>query len=218
MQRHGVQFPEGPPCSPTRSGLYGDSYSGCSKLRYMRRCRNCNVDLPNWISRDGVRRNISNRVFCLRCVPWGTRRQPRAMCRQCSGPVTARNAVFCSSKCQQEWQHRMTLGLWLAGKISGHTKRFTVSNTVRRWLIEQRGEQCWECGWATRHTITGLVPLTVDHIDGNCSNTCPENLRLLCPNCHSLTPTYGALNRGNSHRAWRRPASRPCSSVGRAPV
>jgi 5-methylcytosine-specific restriction endonuclease McrA len=24
-----------------------------------------------------------------------------------------------------------------------------------------------------------------------------KNLNLLCPNCHSLTPTYGSLNKGN---------------------
>jgi predicted HNH restriction endonuclease len=37
----------------------------------------------------------------------------------------------------------------------------------------------------------------VEHIDGNYENDREKNLTLLCPNCHSLTPTFRALNRGN---------------------
>ena len=44
--------------------------------------------------------------------------------------------------------------------------------------------------------MTGRIPLHIDHIDGDWSNNQPPNLRLLCPNCHALTASYGALNRG----------------------
>lgn len=44
------------------------------------------------------------------------------------------------------------------------------------------------------------MPLEVHHIDGNCTNNKEENLQLLCPNCHSLTPNSGSLNKGNSKR------------------
>ena len=37
--------------------------------------------------------------------------------------------------------------------------------------------------------------LQVDHIDGNPDNNKGNNLRLLCPNCHSLTPTYKGGNK-----------------------
>ena len=30
-----------------------------------------------------------------------------------------------------------------------------------------------------------------------------ENLKILCPNCHSLTPTFGALNKGNGRELRR---------------
>jgi 5-methylcytosine-specific restriction endonuclease McrA len=59
------------------------------------------------------------------------------------------------------------------------------------------------CGWDEIHPITNKVPIQLDHIDGNSENNSLQNLRLLCPNCHSLTPTFGILNKGNG-REWRR--------------
>ena len=62
---------------------------------------------------------------------------------------------------------------------------------------------CLNCGWGEVNSFTKLVPLQVHHIDGNCINNNEDNLQLLCPNCHSLTDTYGSLN-ANSSRAYRR--------------
>lgn len=44
------------------------------------------------------------------------------------------------------------------------------------------------------------VILEVEHIDGDCTNNKEENLDLICPNCHSLTATYRALNSGKGNR------------------
>ena len=54
-----------------------------------------------------------------------------------------------------------------------------------------------ECGWNKINPITNKVPIELEHIDGNSENNSLDNLKLLCPNCHSLTPTYKALNIGN---------------------
>ncbi len=42
------------------------------------------------------------------------------------------------------------------------------------------------------------IPLELDHIDGNNTNNSLKNLRLLCPNCHALTPTYRSKNRSRA--------------------
>ena len=41
------------------------------------------------------------------------------------------------------------------------------------------------------------LSLEIDHKDGNPYNNDISNLRYICPNCHSQTPTYKAKNRGN---------------------
>ena len=78
-----------------------------------------------------------------------------------------------------------------------------MSKHIRRWLLEQKGEQCWQCGWNEKHPIGDSVPIEVDHIDGDHTNNIPSNLRLLCPNCHSLTPTYKNRNKGNGRHERR---------------
>lgn len=42
------------------------------------------------------------------------------------------------------------------------------------------------------------LSLHLDHIDGDNTNNQISNLRLLCPNCHSQTPTYCGRNKKNN--------------------
>ena len=52
--------------------------------------------------------------------------------------------------------------------------------------------KCAFCG-LTRW-LDGEMPLQLDHKDGNKENNNLRNLRLLCPNCHALTPQYRLKN------------------------
>lgn len=52
---------------------------------------------------------------------------------------------------------------------------------------------CEECGWAKK-ALDGRLPLELDHINGDRHDNRIENLRVLCPNCHSLQPTHRGKN------------------------
>ena len=68
---------------------------------------------------------------------------------------------------------------------------------LRRSLIEiGRDHVCEVCGTGSEWNGARLI-LHVDHRDGDSLNCLAENLRFLCPNCHSQTPTF-----------CRRPSSR----------
>ena len=53
--------------------------------------------------------------------------------------------------------------------------------------------ECNECGLST--WMGKQLSLHLDHIDGNNHNHMRNNLRLLCPNCHSLTDTWCGKNK-----------------------
>ena len=71
--------------------------------------------------------------------------------------------------------------------------------TLKKYIIERFGEACVECGVGK---IWNGKPITlhVDHIDGNSDNNVIQNLRLMCPNCHSQTETYGSKGLGNRYK------------------
>ncbi len=61
---------------------------------------------------------------------------------------------------------------------------------IKRGLLV---EHCYICG-AKPLWMGQPLTLQLDHIDGDSTNNIIENLRLLCPNCHSQTSTFGGRN------------------------
>ena len=66
---------------------------------------------------------------------------------------------------------------------------------MKKYLIKIYGDKCLnpDCGWDWKKSCI----IELEHIDGNSLNNNLKNLTLLCPNCHSMTPTYKSKNNGN---------------------
>ena len=127
-------------------------------------------------------------------------KKPRTACLLCGVAPARPSYTYCSNLCQVEYQHRLYIQRWKSGTESGLQTIGIVTNPVKRYLREKFGNKCVVCGWSEVNLTTGKVPLVADHIDGNWRNNTEENLRLICPNCDSLTATYSALNKGKGRK------------------
>jgi len=126
-------------------------------------------------------------------------------CCNCGARFTKRHQIkYCSNKCQSNFKYKTYIQEWKQGKVDGNRGIVArnISGHLKRYMIEKFGEKCSLCGWDERHSSTNQVPIEIDHIDGNAENNLEKNLRLLCPNCHALIPSFKNLNKG-SGRKWR---------------
>lgn len=124
----------------------------------------------------------------------------RSHCLRCRQPVQGTGKLYCSRDCASTHRVERFAENLLSG--TGTLSSGSIP-AIRRCLIRLRGEQCEKCGWNERHSVTKRVPLEVHHVDGNFENNTIGNVRLLCPNCHSLTPSFRNLNKGNG-RGYRK--------------
>lgn len=100
---------------------------------------------------------------------------------------------YCDNRCQREHEYRVAIENWETSPPG--------KNRIKRFLTEKFGKKCSVCGidsWNGRELV-----LELEHIDGNSENNSKENLCLICPNCHSQTPTYKARNKGNGRHTRR---------------
>ncbi len=115
-----------------------------------------------------------------------------------------RKQRFCDTKCQHDLAYKQRVQKWLSGEEIAKTGPWgSIPSFLRRYVFEKYDSKCCMCGWSERNPYSGTIPLEIDHIDGNSENNSESNLRLICPNCHSLTKSYRGTNRGHGRKiSW----------------
>lgn len=71
--------------------------------------------------------------------------------------------------------------------LSADFDTLSIDRKRRRIIIEQAGA-CVVCKLDSWLGVPMVLEL--DHVDGDGENGARDNLRMLCPNCHSQTPTW----------------------------
>src|SRR4030042_2391085 len=97
-----------------------------------------------------------------------------------------------------------------SGEVLSYRKKGASQATVRRHYLLWRHKQALpersdnqQCLFYTKTLVWNDKPikLILDHRNGNNSDNCTKNLRLLCPNCESQLDTRGGANKGRVEKS-----------------
>ncbi len=87
--------------------------------------------------------------------------------------------LVCSHWTKQGWSKDKQLKNW---------QSYNRIASIKKHLIKLRWNQCERC--TLENWLGEPINLEIHHIDGDRTNNELENLQLLCPNCHSVTPNF----------------------------
>lgn len=149
------------------------------------KCEKCNKEFSNYRALNGHKRThgeSQGRYSVSR------KKTPIKQCKNCGEDILKRSAnIYCDNKCFIAYQ-------WKTAKLRIENGSGRVEN-IKKYLAEPYGKVCSECGCGDEWNGK-MLTLQLDHIDGNSDNNSLSNVRLLCPNCHTQTDTYGMKGRG----------------------
>lgn len=101
---------------------------------------------------------------------------------------------YCDTNCKNDFEYT---NKYVPLIESGQCK--DGSKPLKKYILDRDNHQCVLCGCGEVYNGKPLI-LHLDHIDGDSDNNFPKNLRILCPNCHSQTDTFGSKGQGSRYK------------------
>jgi hypothetical protein len=77
---------------------------------------------------------------------------------------------------------------WNKNKQLKNWSDYRAFSRIKPHLIRERGHRCENC--KNTHWLGEIIGIELHHIDGDRTNNDKSNLKLLCGNCHHLTPNF----------------------------
>ena len=168
------------------------------------KCKECSVEIPNGRKFCG---SSCSAKYNNKLYPKRTNGREKPKCLHCGDTIKHEryNRKYCSNKCQGELKRKIrnnqVNNLIENSEFELLGKKSTIDRLSKKYLIENYGEKCMKCGWNEINGWTGIIPIELNHIDGNPETHKIDNLELVCPNCHSLTEFNKSRGKG---RKWRK--------------
>lgn len=156
---------------------------GCNKEISIKRkfCgHSCAAKITN------LKRKLNNHFTC-------------SCCKKIINVVGNTKRIFCSHKCQRQYEYEQNIIKWKSGLLAGWRGAMaSIAPYVRKYMLEKYNFTCIKCSWNKRHPIDNLPLVEINHIDGNAKNSSESNLEVLCPNCHAETINFRSRNKISS--------------------
>lgn len=181
----------------------------------MKKCENCGKEFSTWIKIDGKQRNMSSRKYCTECKPFKDKNAFVPTDRWKIVPSIIKECFSYSDIIRKVGLNDKGNNHETAKKVIKHYKldighfcrvsrgnkckpkdeelfcaysEFSLKTIIKRFreISEHRCSCCGIVDWNGK-----AITLQVDHKNGDRNDNRKENLRMLCPNCHSQTDTWG---------------------------